>query len=278
VEQVSAAVLSALLLFAPDAEDASYKEIARLFAAETPEPEPPAGLRAPEGGDRHDRARARYEELLREWQAKEEARRRQLVEACDRHLLAHPEGARRLDVIYVRGATRFRDGQWALAREDLEIYLASRPRGEAAEAARRAVVESCRALGDFPAALRHGGPDPFLLEEAGKIDRAMAAAKAAGRDDLALRWALIGKPFPGPIRIPEGVSAVIVEGGRTLPPDYVIRLRERFSAENRKVAFLSATGAYPAAVYLLDAQGVVRAADPRLDTVEIRVRRLAGRG
>ena len=92
-----------------------------------------------------------------------------------------------------------------------------------------------------------------------------------------MRWELIGKPFPGPIQIPDGVTAAIVECGRNLPRERKIKLQEWVSAESRKVAFLSADGPYPAAVYLLDAQGVVRAADPRPDTIEYRIRRLAGR-
>jgi len=138
-------------------------------------------------------------------------------------------------------------------------------------------VECCRAVGDFAAALVFGGPDPDLLEEAGKVEEAIEAATKAGDEEKAARWALIGKPFPGSVRIPEGVVAVIVEGGRKLPLERMKRLRERLSAESRKVAFLSAEGPYPAAVYLLDAQGVVRAADPRPDSIEYRVRRLAGR-
>jgi hypothetical protein len=278
VEQVTAATLSVLLLLAPDAEDASYREIARLFGAEAPEPEPPAGLRAPEKSERYERARAKYEELLREWRAREGARRASVVEACDRYLLAYPEGGHRAHVLYIRGATRFRSGEHAAARADLEAYLASKPTGATAEAASAAVVESCRALGDFSAALRYGGPDPFLLEEAGEIERAIAAAREAGREVLAARWALIGKPFPGPIHIPEGAAAVIVLAGRELPKGFETSLKERFSAEKGKVAFLSAAGPYPAGLSLLDAQGVVRAADPRLDTVEIRVRRLTRRG
>lgn len=270
--------LCLLLLLAPT-EEASYEDIARLFAAEAPFPEPPAGLRAPPGSERQERARAAYAEAVADWHAKEEARRRRIVEACDHHLATFPDGSRRLDVLYLRGATRFRAGAFAEARADLEAYLKAAPaEGASAEAAKVALVESCRALGDFAAALRYGGPEPDLLEEAGEVDRAIEAAKRAGLTEKAALWSLIGKPFPGPIQIPDGVSAVIVEAGKKLPRERVIRLRERFSAESRKVAFLSATGPYPAAIYLLDAQGVVRAADPRPDTIEHRVRRLAGRG
>lgn len=269
--------LCLLLLLAPDAEEASYEDIARVFAAETPSPEPPAGLRAPIGTERHERARTEYAGQIAAWHVKEQERRRRIVAACSRHLVAFPEGARRMDVLYLRGATFFRDGAFAAARADLEDYLKARPDGASAAAATVALVESCRALGDFAAALKHGGPDPDLLEEAGEIEQAIEAARRAGQDGKAERWALIGKPLPGSVQVPEGVCAVVLEGGRKLPAERKSRLQERFSAESRKVAFLSAVGPYPAAVYLLDAHGVVRAADPRPDTIEHRVRRLTGR-
>lgn len=269
--------LCLLLLLAPDAEGVSYEDIARVFSTETPSPEPPAGLRAQPGTERHERARVQYAEEIATWHAKEETRRRQIIEACNRHLGAFPQGKRRLDVLYLRGATCFRGGEFAPARADLEEYLKEAPEGASAAAARTALVESCRALGDFAAALRHGGPDPDLLEEAGELAQAIEAARRAGQEDKAARWALVGKPFPGPIRIPDGAAAIVVESGRKLPRERMSRLRERFSAESGKVAFLSAAGPYPAAVYLLDAQGVVRAADPRPDTIEHRVRRLIGR-
>lgn len=269
--------LCVLLLIASDAEEVSCKDIERLFSTETPAPEPPPGLRAPANTERHRRAQAEYARAIAAWHAKEGERRRTIEEACTRHLGAYPKGGRRLDVLYLRGANRFRDGRFADARADLEAYLEEAAEGPSATAARAALVESCRALGDFAAALAFGGPDPDLLEEAGKIEEAVAAAREAGQADKAARWALIGKPFPEPIPIPEGVVALILEGGKKLPKEREIRLRERFTAENRKVAFLSAPGPYPAALYLLDSQGVVRAVDPRLDTIEHRVRRLAGR-
>jgi hypothetical protein len=265
------------LLLAPEGEEDSYRDIARAFAAETPSPEPPAGLRSPPGSERHERARTQYADAIADWHAKEEARRRRVVEACTRHLTAFPEGRRRLDVLYLRGATRYQEGGFGLARLDLEEYLRAAPEGAAAAAAKTALVESCRALGDFAAALRHGGPDPDLLEEAGEIEQAIEAARRAGQEEKAARWALIGKPFPGPIHVPEGSAAAIVEAGKKLSRERRTRLQERFSAESGKVAFLSADGPYPAAVYLVDAQGVVRAADPRPDTIEHRVRRLTGR-
>ncbi|MFI5402278.1 MAG: tol-pal system YbgF family protein, partial [Planctomycetota bacterium] len=231
----------------------------------------------PQGSERHERARKDYADAIADWHAKEEARRRRIIEACTRHLGAFPAGPRRPDVLYVRGATRFREGEFAAARADLEDYLKAAPEGASGAAAKVALVESCRALGDFAAALRVGGPDPDLLEEAGELDRAIEAANRAGQPEKAARWALIGKPFPGSVEIPEGVVAVIVEGGKKLPRERISRLQERFSAEKRKVAFLSANGPYPAAIYLLDAQGVVRAADPRPDTIEHRVRCLPGR-
>ena len=274
---MTAGIVAALLLLAPDAEQESYGAIAALFAAEAPAPEPPAGLRAPPGSERHERARAAYAEALREWKEKEDARRHELIASCDRHLAAFPAGRRKADVLYLRGATRFRAGDYAGARKDLEAYLDAGAQGPAAVAARAALVESCRALGDYSAALRHGGPEPDLLEEAGEVARAIDAARRAGDDERVLRWALIGTPFPGRLEIPAGAVAIIVEAGRTLPPEAKTRLEERFSAERRKVVFLSAAGEYPRAVFLLDAQGIVRAADPRPDTLEHRVRRLLGR-
>jgi len=266
-----------LLLLAPD-EEASYTDIARLFAAEAPAPDPPPGLRAPPGSPRHERARVQYAEAIADWHAKEEARRSKLIEACTRHLGQFPEGKRRLDVLYLRGATQFRGGHFPDARRDLEAYLGEVP-GDAASvaAATAALVESCRALGDFAAAVKYGGPDPDLLEEAGRLKEAIEAARERGLEEKVARWALIGKPLPGAIEIPDGAYAVILEGGRNLPRERKIKLQEWVSAESRKVAFLSAVGPYPAAVYLLDAQGVVRAADPRPDTLEHRIRRLAGR-
>jgi hypothetical protein len=270
--------LCLLLVLAPEAEEVSYGDIERLFCTEARAPEPPAGLRAPATSERHKRAQAEYASAIAAWHAKERARRQRIDEACTRHLADYPKGERRLDVIYLRGANRFRDGRFEDARADLEAYVEGAPDGASAKAARAALVESCRALGDFAAALAFGGPDPDLLEEAGKVSEAIEAARAAGQDEKAVRWALIGKPFPEPIPIQEGVVAVILEGGRNLPKERVSRLRERFSAENRKVAFLSALGPYPAGLYLLDSQGVIQAVDPRPDTIEHRVRRLAGRG
>jgi len=278
VEQVTAGIVAALLLLSPETEEDSYKAIAELFTAEAPAPEPPAGLRAPPGSERHERARLKYTEALKEWKDKEDARRRELLESCERHLAKFPAGRRHADVVYVRGVTRFREGDYARARQDLESYLETGAEGPAATAARAALVESCRALGDYSAALRHGGPEPDLLEEAGEVARAIEAARRNGDDERVARWMLIGKPFPGHLEIPAGAGAVVLEGGRRLPPEAKTRLEERFSAEGRKVVFLSAAGEYPRAVYLLDAQGVVRAADPRPDTLEHRVRRLLGRG
>jgi tetratricopeptide (TPR) repeat protein len=269
--------LCLLLLLSPESEEDSYKDLARAFAAGAPAPEPPAGLRAPAGSDRHERARGQYNRAIADWHAKEGERRRLVIEACTRHLASYPEGTRRLDVLYVRGAARYQEGEFTVARTDLEQYLNAAPEGAAAAAARTALVESCRALGDFAAALKHGGPDPDLLEEAGEIEQAIEAARRGGQEEKAVRWALIGKPFPGALELPEGAQAIIVEGGKKLPKERLSRLQERFSAENRKVAFLSATGPYPAAVYLLDTKGVVLAADPRPDTIEHRVRRLIGR-
>ena len=266
-----------LLVLAPEAEETSYKDIERLFSTETPAPEPPPGLRAPATTERHKRAREAYAEAIAAWHEKEGARRRRIEEACTRHLGDYPKGERVHDVLYLRGANRFREGRFAEARIDLAAYLEGAPEGASAEAARAALVESCRALGDFAAALRFGGPDPDLLEEAGKLEEAIAAAREKGLDEKAARWALIGKPLPEPIPIPEGVDAVILAGGRSLSKERETRLRERFSAENRKVAFLSAPGPYPAALYLLDRQGVIRAVDPRPDTIEHRVRHLTGR-
>ncbi|HEX5136080.1 MAG TPA: hypothetical protein VFY93_03850 [Planctomycetota bacterium] len=270
--------LCLLLLFAPGAEETSYADIERLFRTETPAPEPPAGLRAPANSPRHERAREEYREAVARWHEKEDARRRTIEEACTRHLSQYPEGEHRLDVLYLRGVNRYRDGRFEDARADLAKYLEQAPETAVASAARVALVESCRALGDFAAALSYGGPDPDLLEEAGKITEAIAAAEAKGDAERAARWALIGKPFPEPIPIPEGVVAVILAGGKSLPKERESRLREQFSAEKRNVAFLSAPGPYPAALYLLDSQGVVRAVDPRPDSIEHRVRRLARRG
>jgi hypothetical protein len=266
--------LCLLLVLAPEAEEVSYRDIERLFATESPAPEPAPGLRAPETSERHKRARAEYAEALAAWRERERARRGRIEEACTRHLASHPKGARRLDVIYLRGANRFREGRFADARADLETYLAEAPEGPSAAAARAAIVESCRALGDFAAAVAFGGPDPDQLEEAGRIEEAIAAARRSGQDAKAAGWALIGKPFPKPIPIPAGAEAVILAGGIELPKEREIWLRERFSAEKRNVAFLSASGPYPAGLYLLDSQGVVRAVDPRADTLEHRVRRL----
>jgi hypothetical protein len=270
--------LCLLLIFAPGAEETSYADIERLFRTEIPAPEPPAGLRAPANSARHERARKEYLDAVAQWHEKEGARRRMIEEACTRHLSKYPEGEHRLDVAYLSGVNRYRDGRFEDARTDLAKYLESAPDSAVASAARVALVESCRALGDFAAALTYGGPDPDLLEEAGKTAEAIEAAKAKGEEEKAARWELIGKPFPEPLAIPEGVVAVILSGGKNLPKERENRLRELFSAEKRKVAFLSASGPYPAALYLLDSQGVVRAVDPRPDTIEHRVRRLAGRG
>jgi len=258
-----------LLLAADEAEEASYQALVALFQHEAPEPEPPPGLRAPPDSDRYRRAAEQYEADLARWREEEARRRAELVELAGRHLERFEKGERCAAVLYLRGATLFRSGQYPEARRDLEAFLAADPTAEAAATARQALVACCRAEGDFTAALRYGGPDPDLLEEAGRVKEAIAAAEACGKLDKARGWALIGHPFPGSVKIPAGSGAVVVEAGSRLSTERREALKKLFSPG--KVAFLSAPATYPA-VYLLDGSGVVRAVDARPDTLEHRLR------
>lgn len=269
-----AAALLVLLLAPGSAEEASFREIRKLFEAAAPEPEPPPGLRAPPETERHRRAAGIYARALETWETAERKRRANLVELCSKHLERFAEGERAGDVRYLRGVTRFEAGDAPGARADLEAYLAGDPSGPAAGAAREALVQACRMQGDFEGALRHGGPRPDLLEEAGRVDRAIAAAEAQGDRAKAARWRLIGKPFAGKVKIPQGMPATVVQVGRRLPPERVAGLKRAFRPEKLAIIWLFKG---EEAIYLVDTKGIVRAVDPRLDTLHHRIRRLADR-
>ena len=276
MEQVSAALL-ALVLASPGADEEAWRVLVARYAEATPEPEPPPGLRAPADTDRHARAAEEYARALAEWKAAEAARRERFVADCGAFLDAHPESAHRPGVLYLRGATRFRSGRHAEARADLEAFLAAAPSSPEAGAARGALVAACRALGDYRGALAHAGPDPSpdLLEEAGEIERAIAAAERAGDPAKAAGWRQIGRVFPGSEgKIPPGAEAVVVQAGVGLPAEREEALVRDFGRE--KVRFLG-WSAEQKGLYLLDRGGVIRSVNPRFDTLHHRIAHLAAR-
>jgi|GEM_PF-5014242 len=211
---------------------------------------------------------------MKAWSAAVESRRRALVEACTRHLQRFPGGSESVQVLYLRGVASFQLGDYAAARKDLERFV---ERGKAAAevaAARKALVQSCRAMGDYQAALGFGGPDPDLLEEAGQIERAIAAAKASGAAEKAALWSLIGRRFPGNVDIPEDAAAIVVEAGVALQPERKAALQKVF--EPKKVYFSSTSSTKPA-IYVLDYKGIVVAVNPRPDTLSFRLEKILHR-
>lgn len=268
---IAALLATTLLLAGADSDEALlYAEIRKAATRAEPEPEPPPGLRAPADSDRHRAARASYAAELARWEEAERNRCTDLVALCGRYLAAFPKGPHQGDVRYLRGVAHFQAGDFAAARADLRAYLRGATEGPAVAAARRALVASCRALGDFGGALREAGPDPEpeLLEEAGQVAAAIEAAERRGKPELAARWRLIGTKLP--VDLPEGAKAALVEAGRRLPAERRKALEKAF--REKKLVFVVAE--LPrAAIYLIDAERVVRAVDPRPDTLTYRIAR-----
>jgi tetratricopeptide (TPR) repeat protein len=280
VEQVIARSVLLVLLCAEAEEERAYRAVLDLFAPQA-EPEPPPGLRAPGETERHRKAAETYEEQIRLWTEAETRRRERLLAAADAYLARFPGGARRAAVLYLKGVVLFEAGRFAEARRDLEAFLALDPGAAEAEAARRALVQACRASGDYRAALGHAGadPEPDLLEEAGEVERAILAAEEHGDRAKAAGWRLLGTSFrdlPGAgfrdLPMPRGALAVVVEAGANLPPERRKALVAQFGAE--KLGFLSCP-AERKAVYVLDRGGVIRAVNPRMDTLHHRISQLA---
>ena len=268
---IPALLATTLLLAGADADGGLlYAEIRKAASRAEPEPEPPPGLRAPEDTERHRAAREKYSADLARWEAAERRRRADLVALCGRYLAEFPDGTHLGDVRYLRGVAHFQATDFAAARADLRAYLRLGAEGPAAAAARRALVASCRALGDFAGALSEAGPDPEpeLLEEAGRVEAAIEAAEKQGRKELAARWRLIGTKLP--VELPGGARAALVEAGRRLPQERREALRKAFA--QKKLIFVVAELPRPA-IYLVDAERVVRAVDPRLDTLTHRITR-----
>jgi hypothetical protein len=268
---IAALLATTLLLGGADADEALlYAEIRNTASRTEPEPEPPPGLRAPENTERHRAAREKYSADLARWEAAERKRRADLIALCGRYLTDFPEGPHHGAVRYLRGVAHFQAGDFAAARADLRAYLRLGAEGPAAVAARSALVASCRALGDFTGALREAGPDPEpeLLEEAGRVEAAIELAEKQGRKELAAGWRLIGTKLP--IELPDGARAALVESGKRLPEERREALKKAFG--EKKLVFVVAELPRPA-IYLIDAERVVRAVDPRLDTLTHRITR-----
>ena len=268
-----AALLAGLLLLAPEeTAQGSLRALVQLTESEPQEPEPPPGVRAPPETERYRKAARRYGEAMARFEKLHAAWRRTVVDACAAYLERYPDGDGVLFVRATRADVNMRSARFAEARRDLEILIAAPEVTEEAQAvARRELVAACRGMGDYRAALKYGGPTPDRLEEAGEIERAIEAARAAGDSAKADRWGLIGRPFSGTLKIPSGFEAVVVEAGKRLSPERKAALKKRFSS--KKVGFLSTTSLYPA-VYLLDEGKVVRAVDPLPDTWEHRLHSL----
>jgi len=228
-------------------------------------------LRADQSSERFQRAQRAYRKRMAVWRTVTESRRKALVKACTRHLDRFPSGSRSSEVFYLRGVALFELGSYSAARKDLERYVEQGAARAEIIAARKALVQSCRAMGDYRAALRFGGPDPDRLEEAGEIKRAITAARAAGMAEKVALWSLIGARFPGNVDIPRDASALVVEAGVSLPPERKVALRKVY--EPKKVYFCSASSTKPA-IYLLDPGGIVVAVNPRPDTLPFRLERI----
>ena len=69
-----------------DAERAAFSRIERLQAAGAPEPDPPPGLRAEPGTERHASALKAYGDALRDWSEAEARRRDRLIRLADEFL------------------------------------------------------------------------------------------------------------------------------------------------------------------------------------------------
>ncbi len=239
--------------------------IEQLFATEAPEPEPPPGLLAPAETKRHRRAAARYEKALASWRQARVAHDQELVAACTAYLARDPKHRR---ILEIRGMVRFRRGRLKTARADLEVAL---------PAGRALLVECCRLLGDYSAALRHAGDDasPDLLEEAGKLKAAIRAAKRAGLTAKVADWGHIGKRCPGQIQPPAQRYELLIAvgGGATLSAGVKEGLERDFG---KKIGFGLVIARKPV-IYLLDGDGKVLAVNPRRLSWTHRLRRFFGK-
>ena len=166
------------------------------------------------------------------------------------------------------GCAHLERGAFGLARRALEKALQN---GE--EEAQSRLVEACRGLGDYKAALKHGGSDPELLEEAGQVGDAIKAALRSGRPDLAAAWRQIGQKPKFEVDIPEGCRALVIEAGTRLDPLLKRHLSARFW--KRGLRFQRGpkkTGS----IFLTDGKACISAVSPREDTWKFRISRLLG--
>lgn len=254
------------MLLALSPEEESLRALKAIFEAEQPEPEPPPGLRAPADTRRHRQALEEYEAAMRAWEEAERTRLGRCVALCTRHLEEFPQGSTTVEAKRIRGRSRHLLGDHDAAREDLAFVVAQRPDdGET----RGILVTCCRLLGDFVAALACAGPDPEpeLLEEAGKIAEAIAAAEKRGLPERATGWRLLGQSLPFPLELPAGFQATVVIAGKRHDEALEAALKEH---EGRVARVQMPEGA--AAVYLLDSKGIVRAVNPRPETWRFRIR------
>ena len=260
------ALLAILVLATPDqtAADASWAALSAFAAAAPAEPEPPPGLRAPAGTPRHERARKVYAKGLAVWQAARRKHFEDLERRCAKHWTDHGDNHARETRDLWAGAC-FELGRYAEARAAWATLYRRGMRDVGPK-----LVAACRALGDFEAALKYGGPTPEALEEAGQVDRAISAARRAGRSKLAADWALIGKVYPALGKIPQFKGPALLLVDRTLPEP----VRKALVASSvGKIPFFSFSDGR-SAIYLVDSKGVVRAVNPRLDTLQHRIKQL----
>jgi len=268
---LSIAILGAAVA-ADDAEEASYQRCWKLFSAPLAEPEPPPGLRAPTESERYQRAAASYEKSLAAWEKRERDRRLRLITMLDTHLGQHPTGRRAIHARYLRGVTHYQTGSFRVARPDLEAFWQKAPAGPARDAARAALGECLRQLGDFAGALRVLGPTPEALEEAGHVARAIQAALAVDQVERAAAWRRIGRKLDTPLsNWPGGAAAIVVETGKKLAPERKEALRRAFPKKEFGFAVAKTS---KADIYLLDRKRVIRAVNPRPDSLEHRIRAL----
>jgi tetratricopeptide (TPR) repeat protein len=264
---VIALLFAAALLGSETGEEEALAELEARWRAPLPEPEPPAGLRAPSGSERFRRAAEEYRASLARWREAEARRRRELAEACSDFLRRFPGAARRREAVVLRGLALAALGDHAQARADLREGLPSLPEGSRREEALAALLKCHRALGDYARAAELAPDDPELLEEAGQVARAIERARALGRADLARRWGRIGTPLK--CVAPAG-KVVVLDVGGGMEPGLRAALEQAFG--DRILVVVEAGG--EKAQILADQRGIVRAVDPRPDTWEHRIRSL----
>jgi len=251
-----------------EAEQSAFERIEQLHAAAAPEPEPPPGLRAPPGTDRHKKALERYAADLKAWEQRERKRSAELEKLARSFLQRYPDSKHGLRVLLWRGCAYLELREFKKAVVVLGVAVV---RGK--EQARAPLVQAFRALGEFDSAVNVGGPQPELLEEAGRVEEAIEAALKGGRPDLAKAWRQIGKKPKFEVEIPEGCRALVIEAGKSLDPLLKRHLKARFG--KRGLRFQPGPKKI-GSVFLTDAKACISAVSPRGDTWKFRISRLLG--